>query len=499
AAPAAPDAAKPEPGEPGGPSTPAKPALDPHTNRTMLGQPAPRRPAEAPKADAAKTPRDAPAAGIDAPSDVGAGGSEARARSAVVYPSDTGEQEALTLPTRQRSRGLAMGVLAVGVAVLLVGAGALLWTLLGGGSDLRATVEQGEDGELLVIEVPGAEEGTRVRFHGTERPLSAGTARFELSADDLTLGDNELSVDVVAPDGSVETHTVGLHLEMRVRADLGPLERTPPAIDVVVEAPPGSEVTLDGEDLALDEQGRGSRTFEIDGAEANAEGVVEHVVRYRITPPEGEPAQGELSTRIPLTTMQIDRPGSELVTDRDSVEVAGAVAPGANVTVDGEAVDVEMGRFLHTLELPEVGERTVEVVARSAGRAPHVERIQIRRVEDLEEEAARFEVNEDLTYARMAQNPSTYRGQPVRFEGVVYNVQVRQGRSVLQVLVADCPEGPRACPLWVTYPTATEAELQSRVRVLGTVAGEQQFRSESGAIRTVPRVDATFVLPARGR
>ena len=67
----------------------------------------------------------------------------------------------------------------------------------------------------------------------------------------------------------------------------------------------------------------------------------------------------------------------------------------------------------------------------------------------------------------------------------------------MQILVRDCPEGDQ-CPLWVTFPAATTVELRERVRVFGTVAGEQQFRSQSGQIRTVPRVDATFILPGEG-
>ena len=64
------------------------------------------------------------------------------------------------------------------------------------------------------------------------------------------------------------------------------------------------------------------------------------------------------------------------------------------------------------------------------------------------------------------------------------------------MLARDCPRGSR-CPVWVTYPAATDATLDSWVRVLGTVAGEQQFRAESGRIMSSPRVDAAFVLPAR--
>ena len=456
-------------------------ALDPTTNRTMLGQPAPKR-------DEVENP----------PAAAGSPDTPLRSRAPVMYPSSSGEDDAYTLPpaTRSGGRGLALGVLAIGVIVLVIGGGALAWTLLMGGSDLRAGVVRGDAGEMLEIEVPGAQAGTSVRFRGAERELEAGAARFPLSAADLSLGDNELTVDVVSPEGDVESHTVDLHLEMRIRADLGPLQSAPAAIDVIVEAPPGSEVSLDGEALELDAQGRATRRFPIDGSDASAEGVVEHVVRYRVQPPEGETEQGALHTRIPLTTMQIDRPGTQVVTDRSSVEIAGAVAPGSTVTVDGGEVEVRMGRFLHTYPLPEPAAHEVEVVARAPGKAPRVARLAIRRVADLEAEAARFEVNESLTYARIAQNPATYRGQRVELRGMVYNVDVRAGQSVLQILVEQCPGGER-CPVWVTYPAATDAELRSRVRVLGTVAGEQQFRTQNDQIRTVPRVDATFVLPAR--
>ena len=43
-------------------------------------------------------------------------------------------------------------------------------------------------------------------------------------------------------------------------------------------------------------------------------------------------------------------------------------------------------------------------------------------------------------------------------EGLVYNVDVSRGRSVLQILASGCPRGER-CPLWITYNGATEAEM----------------------------------------
>jgi hypothetical protein len=59
--------------------------------------------------------------------------------------------------------------------------------------------------------------------------------------------------------------------------------------------------------------------------------------------------------------------------------------------------------------------------------------------------------------------------------------------------VLDCP-GQSRCPLWVEYPQATQVDLDSWVRVLGVVAGEQQFRSKQGQVHTVPSVNAQYVL-----
>ena len=68
--------------------------------------------------------------------------------------------------------------------------------------------------------------------------------------------------------------------------------------------------------------------------------------------------------------------------------------------------------------------------------------------------------------------------------------------SALQMLVRECPAGER-CPLWVGYHAATEFTIDSWVRVLGVVEGQQQFRSETDEIKVVPKVEATFLLPAK--
>ncbi|UJR79449.1 zinc-ribbon domain-containing protein [Sandaracinus amylolyticus] len=459
-------------------------ALGP-SNRTMLGVVVPTvDPARAsmPQAPAAApAPAAPPAPAYAAPDPI----------------DNTGDMSIAGLPSpAKRGRGLLLAMLAIGVLVMLGVVGGLAWWRFGPrDTPIRATVAQGEQGEVLDVEVPGAPEGSRVRFAGAEQPLASGRARLPLSAEALHVGDNPLSIDVVAPSGAVTTHRVTLTLELRVRADLSTLDAADPAITVVVEALPGSTATLDGQPLALDAQGRGSRAYPIAAITPGADGSLAHQARWTVQPPSGEAAEGTLDTRVPLTTIQIDRPGDQIVTDRDRIEIAGAVPPQATVTIDGQTVSVNEGRFLHVYPLAQVGDATPRIVARAPGRAPVTRTITIRRVADLAREAASFEFDRALTYARIAQAPAHFQGQRVALEGRVYNVDVQSGRSVLQMLVRDCPAGQR-CPLWVTYPAATEVTVESWVRVLGTVAGEQQFRSESGQVRTVPRVDATYVLPA---
>ena len=76
------------------------------------------------------------------------------------------------------------------------------------------------------------------------------------------------------------------------------------------------------------------------------------------------------------------------------------------------------------------------------------------------------------------------------------NRLLENGRSALQLLVKQCPASQR-CPLWVSYPAATELTVDSWVRVLGTLDGEQQFRAETNELRSVPKIEAAFLVPIK--
>jgi hypothetical protein len=408
------------------------------------------------------------------------------------------EDEPVELPTsRARSPAALFAILAVVAAVVLAASAVGLYrTLRGGGPSLEVAVARVPEGEALDVQLPDARPGTKVRLGTVEARVEGGRARLPLAANALRVGDNDLDVEIIEPGGAISRREVRLRLDYRVRAGLGALDMTPPGLDVLVEAVPGSSVVLDGAPLALDSAGRASRRYPLDVAAAR-DGVLVHTVSYVVTPPGGQPSSGTLRSRLPVVTMRLDGPGNGLVTDQTEVDVAGVVEAGASVTVDGVPVEVRSGHFAVPRALPEVGVHRIEVVARSPRKLPASATVTVTRVADLAEEARRFPVEPGLGYSRIRTAPATFIGRKVMIEGRVYNVENVSGHSVVQLLARDCPRGDQ-CPVWVEYPTSTHIDVGSSVRVYGTVAGEQQFRSESGRMNTVPRIDAAFLVRVGG-
>ena len=525
-------------GEVLGPPTPAQPPAG-ATNRTMLGMPMPSLAGVQQQVAAGGSPPSSPAESV--PPTTGAAGRPLpqavtnrtmlgmaapvgslppAAAGTDQQPDPWGGERALgSLPPHADNGAISPATGRGGRAYLVVAALALLVFLVGGGgvaawflwgkeAEVRVAVVQTDAGEGLQITVPRARSGDRVRFGEQEAELDGGQAVFQLSADDLHIGDNELLVAVVRAKGKVETHALTLALRYRVRTELAALAADPPGIDVVIDALVGTTVELDGQPVVLDDRGHGVRRIPIEPptaanapADAAADGDAPFTLSlpYRITLADGGDGtaveNGTVQTRIPFAALQIDRPGARVVTDHASVEIAGAVHPSATVTIDGTVVPVNEGRFLHRYAADRIQRYQVRILARQPGRVPRLRLVEIQRVGDLAAEAQGFAADPSLTYARIAQNPAIYRGQRVAIVGRVYNVEVSGGQSVLQVLARDCPRGQR-CSVWVTYPAATDLTVETWVRVLGTVAGEQQFRSENDRVVSVPKVEAAFLLPA---
>lgn len=402
---------------------------------------------------------------------------------------------------RKRTAGCLVTVLGATLLVALGSVGALVYfRTLGRGPTVTASVGQGASGEVLRLTVLDAAPGAAVRFAGESRAIENGRVELPLSADALHLGDNVLVVELVNGANVVEV-PVTITLEYRVRADLAGLESTPPTFDVVLEALPGSTATVDGTPLPLDARGIGRRTVSLASLREGPDGAYSHTASYSVTPPGRAPATGSLVTRVPTTPLHLLRPLDGAVTDLASLEVVGQTSAGqppARVTVEGRDVEVGAdGSFRVEVPLPEPGPdglATLHVVARRPANAPRAMTVAVRRVPNLRRAASEVVVDRSIGYAQLADQPEVVRGRMVAFEGEVYNADVQGGRGILQVLYVGCSRQGR-CPLWVTYSPATAIERGSVVRIVGIAGGTQQFRAESGETRTVPRVDATYVVP----
>ena len=474
---------------------PSKPAVDPNSNRTMLG--VPLRPPEtetkpskrnldaqtnrtmlgvmnaAPNASSSSTP---PQSAWDAPSQPNAGGDE---------------------PPAKEKKGLGL-YLGLGLVIALLIGGAM-WVISKMKTEhvaLRVSVVSVATGEAIQVDVSGAENGTKIRFLTQELPLAAGRATFPIETQNLHVGDNALEFTLISPEGARSSETVHVSVDYRVRADVTAIDSAAPSIDVVVDAHAGATATVDGTPLPLDAQGHGVRRVALNTISASS-GVLEVTTRYTIANNgAATPAEGTLVTHVAVTNLILDKPGRNVVTDQATIEVTGTVEEGAHVLVDGVSVTPQNGRFSYRLTLSNLGERQIPVTARVTGKAMQQINIHLRRVADLADEAANFGVDRSLTYARIASNPNSFVGQKIELVGTVFNVTRGGGQSVVQMRVEPCTPG-EICQVWVTYPATTEVALNATIRVVGTVGGEQQYRSQTGRTNSAPRVDAAFILPPR--
>ena len=512
----------PAPAEPGpsgkAPATSGKAGVP---QRTVLGMPAVQAPSPTPNPTPSPTPEVAPSQPSGAPGvkshrtmlgmpQATAPASAAQASRAAEVPG-TANVAASAEPLvdsgpvapapRSSSSWILWTLLALLLFVILAVIGGAAWLMLATAPEVSVSVVTTATGDALRVEVPNASAEDRVRFGESERPVEVqsegiGFVTFPLQSDDLHVGGNSLEL-VLTRDGQSESVVTELQVAYRVRADLTGLVEAEPSIAIVVHAESGSEVLVEGSPVALDDEGRGQVRVAVAPADTHDPFTKEFSYRVRASGAD-DVAEGVVEVSLSRATLELDRPGAELITEERQLDIAGAAHPDAVVTVDGETVELVSGRFSTRIPLATVGTYNPAVIAREPSKAPRVVTPQIRRVEDLAKEAEAYEVDRTLNYARLLQNPSTFLGRRVSMEGRVYNVSVERGQSVLQLLVRDCPPTER-CPLWVTYPAATAATVNDWVRVIGVIGGEQRFRSENGDVLTVPRLDARFVLPVAGR
>lgn len=404
-------------------------------------------------------------------------------------------------PALRPKRGLSLAVVAGGAFLLAATAGVLVYFFWKAGPPLVVKPQAGPLGnEQLLLRCETCPDGTVASVLEERATFQAKQALIDLKTP-LRLGDNPMDIRLDRPNamGRDETVKATVPVFYRVRADLSEIDAPVPVILVRVEAVAGTRVRVDGHELTLDAEGKGSHAIDIradtDGASDEGK-ILERTIPYEVTPPKtrsSEPPteRGEVTARVGVVPLHIDAPSALSITDKNRFTVAGRTAKGATVSVNGRPLESSTGVFAQTFELPKLGDTAVEVRSSAPQVAPRTARLTVRRVEKLETEAKDFEASSPLSYDAVRADIAGHVGQRFAVEGEVFEARTLNHQTVALVADRRCTTA-KTSPCLVRILHGGDLALRPRdtVRAYGLVT--KAFAAPDGT--TVPEVEASFVL-----
>lgn len=400
--------------------------------------------------------------------------------------------ESLPRVPNRRARGLSVALFIVFMVLsAAAGYGGVLWWQARI-NQLDVMVEQTDRGQMLFVKPHARAVGMRVRFGERELLLGPSGVRFALDVESMRVGENQVALLLIDKHGRGRPIKTTILVPYRVRFDREGLNHLPMTLDFVIEVLPTSRVTVDNEPLALDAAGRGRKRYVIQEI-PREEGPYEHETHYTIRSTKFKTIQGVLRLFVPKTAVQLSTPADFAVVLSDTIEVSGTTHRDAKVAINDQQVSLHDGEFRHRVPLKGLGLHTLDIVAQEPLRMPRRLALHVYRVSSLKQEATRFHADPRLTYRVIAKDPAAYRGQHIRIVGKVFNVTIEDGKVMLQMQARECDD--ELCPLWIALPTMANIQHGSTITVLGTIAGAQPFKTPSGKISTIPRIDAILAVP----
>jgi hypothetical protein len=384
------------------------------------------------------------------------------------------------------------------VLVVLIGGGAALF-FFRSGAPLSVQPQLDETGkESLAIRCESCPDGTVIALGVSSTTVTGGAAVLPLPAP-LSIGDNDLEVKIDRP-GAGRDETVKVHAPVayRVKADLSTLTAAPPAITVRVEALEGTEVTVDGQPLALDASGKVSHAIdvapEVQGT-SDEQKVLEKKIPFTVKQKgAATPESGQLVVRAAIAPLHLDAPGVELYTDRPTAAVSGQTKPGGALTIDGQSVTVDaQGRFGVRVELPAAGEKTITLVASAPPLAPRTVRSKILRVASLEDSAVTLDARRPLTFDAFSSDTTSNAGKLAVVEGEVLEIRISQGYTVMLVEEKRACSAAGACVARVVHGDEVKAARGDSVRAYGRIRG-----TVSSGGKNVPDIEGVLVIRRAG-
>ena len=214
--------------------------------------------------------------------------------------------------------------------------------------------------------------------------------------------------------------------------------------------------------------------------------------------------------------LSISSPDDGAEVQRARVRLRGTAEPGAEVRVDGEAVDVERdGAWSQQIPL-RLGQQVVDVEASKDGREDATRPIRITRRRSRAELAAlrqrRVEARERriavraqaeanfkaaasaVPYKQLEKNANRYKGTKVVYRGQIFQIQESDGGGgILLLSVTDDGYGFWDDHIWVDYDGHVKGAEDDIITVYGTVTGSKSYETQIGGETYVPRMRAKYV------
>jgi len=482
--------------QPAVPPITTQPLLSPNTHKTILGV---ARPGIAPlNPGQPKAPMPAPAVGPvqSTPRMV----PTAKPRRASLAPNSPraaapGLRNTPNHAVEKRRIPLIAALAMIGAAGLFAAA-LVVWLFYHGHGPIVARASALPDGsEKLELTCVACEDGSVARLDAASAPFRATHATLALSRP-LKVGENPMTITLVNPRGKQSFVDVSVPVAFRVRGDTSGLDAPTPELRVLVNALPGSVVTVDNKPLSLNAAGEGSYAIDVSalvtGFDPNVKSL-ERQVPYAVTPPTGTTQQGTVTLQTGITPLVLDAPGPSVVLDGSNFVLAGRTAKAGALTVGDRPITVDpTGRFAQMMNVSAPGETTIMLRATSKESAPRLFPLRVRRVDSLAHEAERVRARATSSYSAIAEQTENKRGWTVALEGTVVDARTENYSTVLVMDVqSGCARAP--CLARVSYGAPFNLSRGDKLSAFGSIDGVVDGPRTGSKI---PQIRADFLIKA---
>jgi hypothetical protein len=396
-------------------------------------------------------------------------------------------------------RGPAPPRVSLGATLAMIGAGMLLAMavlafvmLRGRGSVTARAVLDPKGKELLELSCRECPDGTRVWIDSAPVAFRGGKATLGLQAQ-LQVGENPIVLVLERPGRSREELALALPIEYRVRGSTERLAEETPQVSVLASVLPGTKLEVDGKTVAADANAPVRLDYDVSadltGPEATVK-TLERSVPYKATSASGAVQAGEVEVRIGVTPLIVDAPGASIVVSSKELVIAGRTAPGALLRISGQAVNLDAeGRFVSKQALAP-GDNAFVVRAALQDHAPRLVRVNARRSDDLNRDAALARSAAQASYAQVLGAPEASVGRALYLEGQLFDARHDGYSSVLLLDVkSGCKQTP--CLVKVIYGVETAWEKGRALKASGKLL---RFVDGPRSGERIPEVRADLVV-----